>query len=185
MSTATGGFTVAEYDALIERGVLPESNRFELIGGRVVEKDMKGPAHTVATERTRRAIDRLLPAGWCTRAEKPVRIPDQDSEPEPDVSVVRGTIDDYEDRHPGPGDVALVVEITRSTVAKDLALVPVYGAGGIPTYWIVNIPDRRLEVYTSGAVVILTDQDHVDLVIDGQAVGRIAVADLLPKGGSK
>ena len=75
MSTTTGGFTVAEYEGLIERGILPESNRFELIEDRVVEKDMKGAAHTVATERTRGPIDGLLPSGWRTREEKPIQLP--------------------------------------------------------------------------------------------------------------
>ncbi len=182
MSTVTRGFTVDQYDQMVESGILPETNRFELIDGRVVEKDMKGPKHRMATERTRRAIDRLLPQGWHTSQEAPVRIPDLDSEPEPDLSVVRGTIDDYEDRHPGPDDVALVVEITRSTVAKDRALVPVYIDGGIPIYWIVNIPARQLEVYRGGAEpLILTEHDQADLVIDGRVVGQIAVADLLPR----
>src|SRR5208283_2420371 len=63
-----------------------------------------------------------------------------------DLSVVRGAIEDYETRHPDPEDVALVVEVTRSSVAKDRALARVYGGGGIPVYWIVNVPKRRLEV---------------------------------------
>ena len=185
MSTATGGYTVAEYDALIERGILPETNRFELIDGRIVEKDMKGPEHRSATERTRRAIDRLLPSGWHTSQEAPVQLPNRDSEPEPDVSVIRGTIDDYPDRHPGPPDIALVVEVTRSTVAKDRANIPVYGAGGIAVYWIVNIPDRQLEVYTSAGATVLTEDQLADLVIDGRVVGQIAVADLLPRNKAR
>ncbi|MGC8642396.1 MAG: Uma2 family endonuclease [Isosphaeraceae bacterium] len=181
MSTVTKGFTVDQYDALVENGILPETNRFELIDGRIEEKDMKGPQHRTATERTRQAIDRLLPSGWHTSQEAPVRLPNRDGEPEPDVSVIRGTIDDYPDRHPGPDDVALVVEVTRSTVAKDRALIPVYDAGGIPIYWIVNIPDRQLEVYTSSGAIVLTEDQYVDLVIDGQVVGQIAVAELLPR----
>jgi Uma2 family endonuclease len=180
VSTVIRGFTVDQYDALVDKGILPETNRFELIDGRVVEKDMKGPKHRMATERTRRAIDRLLPEGWHTNQEGPVRIPDRDSEPEPDVSVVRGTIDDYPDRNPGPQDVALVVEVTRSSVAKDHSLIPVYLDGGIPIYWIVNIPARQLEVYRAGSALILTEHDQADLVIDGRVVGQIAVADLLP-----
>ena len=120
-----------------------------------------------------------------------MRIPNRRSEPEPDVSVVRGDIRDYEDRHPGPEDVALVVEVTRSSVAKDRALARVYGSGGIPVYWIVNIPRRRLEVYERPgpqqgrgmrypAPKILREPDTVSLEIDGREVGQIAVADLLP-----
>jgi len=187
VSTITKRLTVDQYDQMVENGILPETNRFELINGRIVEKDVKNPAHPTATDLTRRAIERLLPAGWYVRKEDPVRIPNRRSEPEPDVSVVRGDIRDYETRHPNPEEVALVVEVTRSSVAKDRALARVYG-GGIPAYWIVNVPKRRLEVYegpTGGAYPapkILKDTDSVDLIIAGQVVGRIPVADLLPGG---
>ena len=147
MSTASRGLTVKQYDRMVERGILPETNRFELIEGRIVEKDVKNPAHPTATRRTMRAIERLLPPGWHVRKEDPVRIPNRRSEPEPDLAVVRGDDDAYdddayEDRHPGPQDVALVVEVTRSSVAKDRKLARVYGRGGIPVYWIVNLPRR-------------------------------------------
>ena len=189
MSTITKRLTVDQYEAMVENGILPETNRFELLNGRIVEKDVKQPAHCTATARTRRALEHLIPPGWHVRQEDPVRIPSRRSEPEPDVSVVRGSIDDYTDHHPGAADVALVVEVTRTTAAKDRRLARVYGAGGIPVYWIVNVPRRRLEVYSNPAPgvpgypapVWLGESESVDLVIDGQVVGQIAVADLLPR----
>jgi Uma2 family endonuclease len=187
MSTVAKRLSVDQYDRMVENGILPETNRFELISGRIVEKEVKGPKHRSGTQRTLRAIQRLLPAGWHACKEEAVRIPNRRSEPEPDISVVRGTIDDYEDRHPGPGEIALVVEVTRSSVAKDRRLARVYGAGGIPVYWIVNVSKRQLEVYanpSSGAYpppTILSETETVALCIAGQVVGRIAVADLLPK----
>ena len=60
-------------------------------------------------------------------------------------------------------------------------LARVYGGGGIPVYWLVNIPGRQLEVYAGGACTILGATESVELVIDGQVVGRIAVASLLPR----
>ncbi len=191
MSTATKRLTVDQYDQMVEAGILPETNRFELIEGRIVEKDVKNPAHSTASDRTRRAIERILPGGWYVRQEQPVRIPNRRSEPEPDLSVVRGVIEDYETRHPDPEDVALVVEATRSSVDKDRALARVYGGGGIPVYWIVNVPRRRLEVYEGPgpqqgrgrrypAPKILREPDTVSLKIDGREVGQIAVAELLP-----
>ena len=191
MSTITKRLTVDQYDQMVENGILPETNRFELINGRIVEKEVKNPEHSTASERTRRAIQRVLPAGWDTRKEEPIRIPNRRSEPEPDVSVVRGSIDDYATRHPNPEEVALVVEVTRSSVAKDRALARVYGGGGIPVYWIVNVPKRRLEVYKGPgpqqgrgarypAPKILREPDTVSLEIDGREVGQIAVADLFP-----
>jgi Uma2 family endonuclease len=187
MSTITKRLTVDQYDQMVENGILPETNRFELILGRIVEKDMKGSLHRVAVQRTLQEIARLLPPGWHAAKEEPVRIPNRRSEPEPDVSVVRGSIDDYTDHHPRPADVALVVEVTRTTAAKDRKLARVYGAGGIPAYWIVNVPKRQLEVYEGPvggkypAPKTLRETEAVDLTIAGQLAGRIAVADLLPK----
>ena len=91
--------------------------------------------------------------------------------------------------HPGPGDVTLVVEVTRTSAAKDRKLAPIYAACGIPVYWIVNVPERRLEVYESPiegtypAPKILGEADAAQLLIDGKVVGQISVADLLPLPG--
>ena len=79
------------------------------------------------------------------------------------------------------------MEVTRTTAAKDRKLARVYGAGGIPAYWIVNVPRRQLEVYEGPvggqypAPKILRETEAVDLTIGGQVVGRISVADLLPR----
>jgi Uma2 family endonuclease len=132
VSTVIKGLAVDQYDKMVAQGILPETNRFELILGRIVEKDVKGPKHRGATQRVIRAIERLLPAGWHVCKEEAVRIPTRKSEPEPDVSVVRGAIEDWEDKHPGPGDVALVAEVTRSSASKDRKLARIYGACGIP-----------------------------------------------------
>jgi hypothetical protein len=83
------------------------------------------------------------------------------------------------------------VEVVRWNVAEERRLAVTYGGGGIPAYWIVNLDDRQLEVYEGPterrypAPKIVREPDSVDLVIEGQVVGQIAVADLLPpaKGG--
>ena len=86
------------------------------------------------------AIGRSLPPGWHLRKEDPVRIPDRDSEPEPDVSVACGTRTRYLDHHPGPNEMALVVEVADPRVEDDREMAVTYGGGGIPVYWLVNIP---------------------------------------------
>jgi len=190
--------SVAKYEAMVASGAFTKADRFELIEGTLVEKTTKGGKHSASSERSWRAIHSLLPPGWHVRIEKPVRIPQRDSEPEPDVSVARGGIDDYEDRHPGPEDVALVVEVAESTLADDRAMAVTYGGGGgIPVYWIVNVAGRQLEVYAHPepgariggaypAPTILGETESVELIIEGQVVGMIAVAKLLPraKGGA-
>jgi hypothetical protein len=106
---------------------------------------------------------------------------------------VRGQIRDYCDHHPGPEDVALVVVVVRWDVAEERRLAATYGGGGIPVYWIVNVAGRQLEVYANPArgaypaPTILGEPESVDLIIQRQVVGEIAVADLLPqvKGGGR
>ena len=81
--------TVDEYDRLAEAGVLKD-RRVELINGWLVKKMTTKPPHVVAVDATRESLARILPPGWWLREEKPVRIPEFD-EPEPDISVVRGS----------------------------------------------------------------------------------------------
>jgi Uma2 family endonuclease len=179
--------SVEKYEAMVASGVFTKRDRFELIEGMLVAKMTKGRKHSAGSVKCRRAIEPLLPAGWHLRVETPVRIPTRDSMPEPDVSVARGVPDDYLDLDPGPADVALVVEVSDTTLAADRAMAATYGGGGIPIYWIVNVADRQLEVYANPvggaypAPTILGEADTVELVIEGQVAGRIAVADLLPR----
>jgi Uma2 family endonuclease len=178
--------SVDQYDAMVAAGVFTKRDRLELIEGLLVAKMTKHPPHSISQELCRQAMERLLPGRWHVRQKQPVRIPERDSEPEPDLSVARGDIRDYADRHPDPEDVALVVEVAKSSIADDRKLAETYGGGGIPVYWIINLIDRQLEVYANpvGGVypspTILGERESVDLTIRGQVVGRIAVADLLP-----
>jgi Uma2 family endonuclease len=110
--------------------------------------------------------------------------------PEPDVSVARGTDADYETRHPQPADLGLVVEVSDSTLADDQGIMlRMYASAGIVEYWIVNIPDRQIEVYTqpSGPAAtpgfaqaqVYAAGSAVPLVLDGVTVGSIAVNDVI------
>jgi Uma2 family endonuclease len=152
----------------------------------------QGPQHASGAEQSRRPIERLVPAGWHGRIERPIRLVEQVSEPVPDLAIVRGEPRDYKHRHPEPADIALVIEVAKSSVDLDRAQAVILGAAGIPAYWIVNIDGRQLEVYAgpgpreagrAGAYpppTWLPESASVELVIDGVAVGQIAMADLLP-----
>ncbi len=182
--------SVAKYEAMVASGAFTKTDRFELIEGILVEKMTKNPPHSVVTGFCLDALGQSLPAGWHVRKEDPVSIPNRDSEPEPDIAVVRGRRADYFNRHPGPPDIALVVEIADSTVADDRELTVTYGGGSILVYWVVNIPERQLEVYTEPSgespppgyrrCEVLRPGDLVPLTLDGQVVAQIAVAELLP-----
>jgi Uma2 family endonuclease len=180
--------TVDQYERMVADGTIAEDEPVELLDGILVRTMPKGPRHETAVWRARRRIEREVPEGWHVRSEASVRIPDY-NEPQPDVSVVRGDGDAYEGRHPGPGDLGLLVEVAEATLSRDRGEKRAnYARAGITAYWIVNLVDDRLEVYSGPAdgvyppPAILRRQDSVDLVLDGRLVTRIAVADLLPKG---
>lgn len=99
--------------------------------------------------------------------------------------MVRGSHRDYRKRDPGPAEVALVVEVSRSSLAAARSLALTYGGGQIPAYWIVNVIDRQIEVYANPVngvyppPVIVPELGFVELVSDGQVVAQIPAAELL------
>ena len=91
----------------------------------------------------------MIPPGWHVAKEDPVVASDW-SKPEPDLAIVRGTADDYLDRDVTAADVALAIEIAESSLSIDQnEMARVYASSRISVYWIVNLVDRQLEVYTN------------------------------------
>jgi Uma2 family endonuclease len=178
--------TVDEYDRIGESGALDEPECVELIDGYMVRKIPKSPERCYATQKALDALTVLVGPGWFPRKEGPVRIPAYD-EPEPDISIARGSIENYRHRHPGPAEVVLVVEVSLTTLDLDRGLkLSAYATDAIPVYWIVNLVERQVEVYTGpgpGAYQSRADfrpGQAVPVVIDGRHLGDIAVDDLLP-----
>ncbi len=176
-------FTVAQYDRMAD---LLEDRSVELIDGHVVKKMTKKPPHSVTVEELRRLLERVLPPGWHVRQENPVIIPEFD-EPEPDLAVARGAPRTYASRHPGPADVGLLVEVAETTLDVDAGEKrKVYARARVPIYWIVNLVDHQVEVYTKprakayGSRTIYKSGQEVPFVLDGKIFGRIPVADILP-----
>jgi Uma2 family endonuclease len=146
----------------------------------------QNPPHSTADDLCAQALNRMIPAGWYIRGGKPVRIPSQISKPELDRCVVRGGVRDYHRRDPEPADIALIVEVSDSSLNEDRKMSQIYAAAGIPIYWIVNLVHRQVEVYTDpgpsgyGSRRIFKPGRRVPVVIAGVEVGRIRVADILP-----
>jgi Uma2 family endonuclease len=178
--------SVEKYEALVQSGVFATHDRFHLINGYLVAKMTQNTPHVTADDLCGAELNRAIPAGWYVRAAKPLRLPAEASEPEPDRCVVRGGIRDYADHHPGPADVALVVEVSEASLADDRKMAQVYGNAGIPIYWIINLIDGHVEVYSNpvpagyAAMEVLMPGHVLPVVIDGIEVGHIPVADILP-----
>jgi Uma2 family endonuclease len=182
-------FTVAEYEAMARAGILDEDSNVELLEGWIVPKMTKYPPHDSTIDRLAYLLNQLLAPGWYVRVQN--AIVTADSEPEPDVVVVRGIPGDYSDRHPGGADIGLIIEVADSTVARDRRKAKIYAHAGVPHYWIVNLDDRQIEIYTQpfskgkravyqSRQIFLSPDDVGVVVLDATEVGRLRVADMLP-----
>jgi Uma2 family endonuclease len=178
--------SIAQYEAMVASGVFTKRDRLHLINGFLVAKMTEYPPHAAACEGVRQAITPLLPPGWHVRSDKPLKIPNCISVPEPDVVVARGTWRDYNQRHPEPSQAPLVVEVSSSSLLEDRRMALVYGRGGVAVYWIVNLIDRQVEVHTDPGpdgyrtVQVFSSDQAVPLFLEGTELGRITVTDILP-----
>jgi Uma2 family endonuclease len=141
----TRHWTRGEYDRLVDLGVLREDDPIELIGGQLIVAEPKGNPHAVAVGLALEALGAAFGRGWVVRVQDPVAL-DDESEPEPDLVVVRGTHRDYLGGH--PHRPALVVEVAESSLAFDRDHKgSLYARAGLADYWLVNLMERVLEVY--------------------------------------
>jgi Uma2 family endonuclease len=182
-------FSVAEYHKLIEIGILTEDDNLELLDGYLVHKMSRNPPHDAALQLIQETLPRLLPTGWCLRMQSAITL--SRSEPEPDGAIVRGNARTYITQHPKPVDIGLVIEVADSTLDGDrIDKGRLYAEAGIAYYWIVNLVDRQIEVYSlpSGASASPSfgrRQDHrvgddVTLLLDTVVVASIPVREFLP-----
>jgi len=139
--------TVEDYYSMMHAGVLREGERVELLNGQLVDMLPIGPFHGGSTNRLTRTFERLSRDRWITSVQNPVHLGKHD-EPQPDLMLLRPEPDFYSTRHPEPGDVFLLIEISDSTLLIDREeKVPIYARAGIPEVWIVNLPERLVEVF--------------------------------------
>jgi Uma2 family endonuclease len=181
--------TVGQYHEMVRAGILAEGEPIELLEGWLVGKMTKDPPHTLSVGCTYDTLRQLVGPIWHVRSEGPITT--GDSEPEPDISVIRGRRRDFVDRHPGPSDVALLVEVADASLERDRGWKKqIYAAARIPVFWIVNLVDRQVEVFTQpsgpgkqpdyATGQVFAASDAIPVVLDGREVGTIAVSELLP-----
>jgi Uma2 family endonuclease len=182
-------FSVARYQRMIETGILTNEDKVELLENYVVLKMPANPPHEGTIEYIDDVIRPFVPAGWRVRVQMSIVL--ADSQPEPDLVIARGDRRTYLTRHPTAGDVGLVIEVADSSLLRDQRdKTRIYARSGIPVYWIINLVDRRIEVYTQpsgptavpayGTFQTYQSGDSVPFVLDGAAVGSMPTADLLP-----
>jgi Uma2 family endonuclease len=142
-------FSLEQYEHMVEAGAFEGEfrKRLELIRGEIVEMTPIGTGHsncvTLVTDWSYEVAprDQIM-----VRSQNPIRLPINDSEPEPDVVWVHRK--NYSKTHPGPEDILLVIEVAESSLDGDRGnKLATYAEAGIADYWIVNLIDEQIEVY--------------------------------------
>lgn len=183
--TLTRYWTRAEYYAMIDLGFF-EGQHVELLDGEIVMTAGQKYSHTSSTSKVARVVRDAFGKGYWTRVQFPLQLANN-SEPEPDVSVVLGTEDDYDDH---PSSAFLVVEVSGTTLKTDRTRkAAIYARAGFEDYWIVNLFSRCVEVHRKPkkdaagnffykSIVLIDEAGFVSPLAKPGA--KIAVADLLP-----
>jgi Uma2 family endonuclease len=185
----TKQWTRVEYERLVDLGAFRPGERLELVGGALLVREPQGSPHFTAVGLVEDALRNAFGTGWTVRAQGPIAL-DEDSEPEPDIAVVRGSRRDHGRAH--PSHPVLIVEVAESSLEFDRGeKASLYARAGIPDYWILNLAEQVLEVYREpvaapharyghryGATITLRAGDHVSPLAAPTAA--IQVADLLP-----
>ena len=136
------------YHAMIDKGLLTEEDRIELIDGYLLTKRPRSPTHSGTVNRLLRLLMTLLGEKVIVAVQNPITI-HEFSEPEPDLVVAKFREDYYADGHPVPEDILFVVEVADTSLAFDRdTKIPLYASSGIAESWLVDLDAREITVYS-------------------------------------
>jgi Uma2 family endonuclease len=176
--------SVVDYHEMISAGILDAEDRCELLDGYLVKKMSQNTPHSSFVSKLVRILNRFVNDKWWVKSQLPITL--SDSEPEPDVSIVRGEWNAFDNRHPGAGDFGIVIEVSDSSLSIDRQLKKlIYATEQIETYWIVNIVDKQIEVYTQPLLgeyqkkSVYRVGETCPVSLDGVIVGTIDVGQLM------
>jgi Uma2 family endonuclease len=140
-------FTADQYHQMAEAGILLEDDRVELIGGEIIEMSPIGRHHASILNRLNELFVHVFGDVALVSVQNPVRLSD-DTEPQPDLTLVRRRSDFYDSGLPGPEDILLVVEVADTWVPYDRRLkIPLYGRSGIAESWLIDVNRRTVTIY--------------------------------------
>ena len=182
IAEATYRWTRDTYDRAVEAGVFGPDDRLELIEGRLLAVTPQGSRHAAIVDQAGDVLRKAFGAGCRVRIQCPLAAGD-DSEPEPDLAVVPGRARDY--LHAHPTSALLVVEVADDSLRRDRGVKQrLYARHGIPEYWILALPDARLEAYrdptATGYRTVLSRRAGETIAPLARPLATIAVSDLLP-----
>lgn len=140
-------FNVQQYHQMYEAGIFSESDRLELIYGELVTMSPINRRHAACVNRLTYLIGQIMGKRVIVAVQNPIHLSDE-SEPQPDVAVLKWQDDFYSSGHPTPSDIHWLIEVSDTTIAVDRRVkVPLYAESGIVETWLVNLNEDCLEVY--------------------------------------
>ena len=138
-------WSVNDYHGMIEAGILRDRH-VELLAGEICEMSPETPIHYNTTKRGAKYLEELLAGKADVRFNGPITL--SDSEPEPDIAIVRSPESIYNDRHPQPQDIYWIVEVAKTSLKKDLEFkATIYASAGIEEYWVLNLSAKQIIVF--------------------------------------
>ena len=147
VAAARRRFTLAEYHRMVEVGILTDGERVELISGEIIKKLAQGRRHRAFVDN----LSQILVARLAGRAIMSIQMPivlSDDTEPEPDVQILRRRAVPDKEREGDASDALLVIEVAEGSLAYDRTTkLKLYAAAGIPEYWVVNCVAESIEVH--------------------------------------
>lgn len=136
---------------MTQAGILTEDDNVELLEGRISPKMTQNPYHSATVTLVCRSLNRRIPQeAYHLRVQMPITA--RDSSPEPDVAVVRGAEEDYLQTHPVGENLGLVVEVADNSLSRDRYKGKIYAQAGVPHYWIVNLIEHTVEIYSNPTI---------------------------------
>ena len=183
-----------QFTAMIDQGIIPAEARVELLWGRLIEHPKRSPAHDFAVGALGEQLRKLERTPWLVRESKSLDL-GPTSRVGPDLSLVRGPSDLFRSRAPGVPDLGLLIEVADGTYPYDRGVKwRAYASKMVPTYWIVNLNTRQVEVYRDpqgrGKTASYREASFFDqgttiqVVVEGHEIGRVAVKDVIPWTGA-
>jgi Uma2 family endonuclease len=177
-------WTVQDYHRMSDLGILDPSQRTELIAGQIILKTAKRTAHVITLQLLANSIQAQLGTTAFISTQDPIRL-DNFSEPEPDLAIVKGSILDYSQAHPGAEDIYLVIEVADSTLKQDCEVKDkLYARSSIVEYWVIDIKNRQVQIFRDptptgySSQLILTETHSVSPLAFPEI--SIAIASILP-----
>ena len=165
-------FTVADYYKMAEAGILTPDSRVELLNGEIIKMSPQKSIHTAIIDFLDDEFRNALRDEVHIRCQGPIRL-NNFSEPEPDLVLLKKRENRYRDRHPRPAEVHLVIEVSDTTLEKDRTVKKeMYAKAGIPLYWIINIEDRQVEIFSNPK-----NEDYTEKEILHEGVLRLDAFD--------